>query len=395
MDIKEKIKSLAEEYHPEIVKIRRHIHQNPELSFEEFNTSEFIAKQLKNIKIDFKKGFVKTGIVGHIYGKNPDKKVIALRADMDALPIIEENDISYKSNNNAMHACGHDVHTASLIGVAKILNELKDQFEGTVKLIFQPGEELIPGGALLMMQEGALSNPEPEIVIGQHTYPGLPAGKIGMKPGNYMASSDEIYLTVKGKGGHAAIPEDVIDTVLIASKIIVKLKDQISTKSFTTTPTILSFGKVIAKGATNVIPNEVKIEGTFRTFHEGWRKEAHSKITSLAKLIAKDMGGTCEVNIKNGYPHLINDDSQTTKAFEIGKEFLGEKNVKNLKQRLTAEDFAYFSHKYPSVFYRLGISNEQKGITSQLHTSTFNVDEESLKTGMGFMAYLAIKMLEE
>jgi len=395
MDIQEKIKALAENYHQEIIQIRRYLHQHPELSFEEFETSKYIVQQLDKIGIEYKTGFVKTGIVGHIYGKNPTKKVVALRADMDALPIIEENDVPYKSTNNAMHACGHDVHTASLIGTAKILNELKEEFEGTIKLIFQPGEELIPGGAILMMQEGALDNPEPDIVIGQHTYPGLPAGKIGMKPGNYMASSDEIYLTVKGKGGHAAIPEDVIDTVLMASKIIVRLKEQISTRNYTTTPTILSFGKVIANGATNVIPNEVKIEGTFRTFHEGWRKEAHSKIINIAQSIAKDMGGSCEVLIKNGYPYLKNDEEFTEKVMLIGNDYLGEKNVKKLKQRLTSEDFAYYSHKYPSVFYRLGISNCDQGITSQLHSSTFNIDEEALKTGMGFMAFLAIKLLAD
>lgn len=393
MEIKEKIKTLAEEYHQDIVDIRRHLHQNPELSFQEFETSKFIASQLKKLNIEYKSGYVKTGIVAHIYGKNPEKRVVALRADMDALPIIEENDVPYKSVNDAMHACGHDVHSASLLGTARILNEFKNTFEGTIKLIFQPGEELIPGGAILMMQEGALDDPQPDFVIGQHTYPGLPAGKIGMKSGNYMASADEIYLTVKGKGGHAAIPEDIIDTVLIASKIIVKLKDQISTKNFTTTPTILSFGKIIANGATNVIPNEVKIDGTFRTFHEGWRKEAHAKITSIAKSIAKDMGGECDVLIKNGYPFLVNNTELTDQTFQIGQDFLGDSNVKKLKQRLTSEDFAYYTQKYPSVFYRLGISNKEKGIESQLHSSTFDIDENALKTGMGFMAYLALELL--
>ncbi|RLD61859.1 MAG: amidohydrolase [Bacteroidetes bacterium] len=388
-----KIKELSDYYFNDIVKIRRHIHQNPELSFKEFKTSEFIASQLEKENINFKTGFVKTGIIAEIKGKNPTKKTIALRADIDALPIIEENNISYKSQNKAMHACGHDAHTASLIGVAKILNSIKSEFEGTVKLIFQPGEELLPGGAIQMIEQGALNNPKPDIVIAQHVSPELQVGTVGFRKGKYMASSDEIYLTVKGKGGHAAMPKITTNIILIASKIIVALHQMIEKETPQTAPTVLSFGKSIAKGATNVIPNEVKFEGTFRTMDETWRKKAHIKIKNIANSIAKENGAQCDINIIKGYPMLNNDVKVTEKAIVFAQQYLGKEKVIELEQRMTSEDFAYYAQNFPSTFYRLGISNKEKNISSKQHTSTFKIDEDSLKTGMGLMAWLAISLL--
>ncbi len=396
MDLKTKIEELAKQYLPEIVDIRRHIHQHPELSFEEYETSGFVTRKLDDYGITYKKGYVKTGIIGTIAGKNPGKRTIALRADMDALPITEQNDIPFKSvNDGVMHACGHDVHTSSLLGTARILNELRNEWEGTVLLIFQPGEEKLPGGAKLMMQEGALDNPKPDIIIGQHVLPGLEAGKVGFKPGMYMASTDEIYITVNGKGGHAAIPHQLIDPVLIASHIIVALQQIVSRHANTLIPSVLSFGKVEAKGATNVIPDVVKIEGTFRTLNETWRIKAHEKIVKMAQSIAEGMGGSCDVNIMGGYPYLVNNEEITMKSMQIARQMLGDTNVVNLDIRMTAEDFAYYSQKYPSTFYRLGIMDKKGTLSSPLHSSAFNVDESALETGMKTMAWLAVSFLTD
>ena len=394
MEIKTKIQELSEKYFDEIVNFRRHMHANPELSFQEFETSKSVAKELTRKGIVFKDGFVKTGIVAEIKGKNPDAKMIALRADIDALPIIEENDIEYKSvNHGVMHACGHDVHTSSLLGTASILNDLKDEFEGTIKLIFQPGEERLPGGASLMIKEGVLENPTPSNVFGQHVYPQLEAGKVGFKTGMYMASADEIYVTVKGKGGHAALPHLGVDPVLITSHMIVALQQIVSRNSQPDIPVVLSFGKVEANGATNVIPDEVKLEGTFRTMNEELRKNLHVKMKKMAEELAESMGGKCDFDIRVGYPFLVNDEDTTIRAKEAAIEYLGKENVVDLGLRMTAEDFAYFTQEKPSCFYRLGIKNEEEGITSGLHTSTFNVDESSLKVGMGLMAWIAIQEL--
>ncbi len=394
--MKEKIKSLAEKFHAELISIRRHIHQNPELSFEEYKTSEYIQKVLTEYDIPFKAGYVNTGIVALIEGKkeSSNKKVIALRADMDALPVNEENDIEYKSNNKGvMHACGHDVHTACLLGTAKVLKEIENEFSGTVKLIFQPAEELLPGGGKMMIEEGALENPKPDMILAQHVMPTMDVGTVGFKSGMYMASNDEIYLTIKGKGGHAAMPHQLTDNVLIASHIIVALQQITSRKALSSTPTVLSFGKFIANGATNIIPDEVKIEGTFRTMDEEWRAEAHKEITKIASGIANSMGAECEVNIKNGYPFLINDEKVTEASKTFASEYLDNNNVLDMDIRMTAEDFAYYSQKIPATFYRLGIRNESKNITSSLHTSTFNIDEDAIKTGTGLMTWLAFSFL--
>ena len=396
MTLEQKIKKLSNKYFSQVVDTRRHLHQYPELSFQEFKTSKYVVSLLKDWGIEFESTIAETGMVATIKGKNPECKTIALRADMDALPIEEKNDIPYKSKNKGvMHACGHDAHTASLLGVILILNELKDEFEGTVKCIFQPGEELLPGGAKLMIQQGVLKNPEPDIIIGQHVYPELPAGKIGIKNGAYMASSDEIYITVKGQGGHGAMPWQINDTVLITSHIIVALQQITSRLAPAGIPTILSFGKIMANGATNVIPDEVHIEGTFRTMDEKWRMKAHQNIKNIAAGVAQSMGAHAEINIKSGYPVLINDETLTLKAKETAKQFLGEQNVVDLDYRMTSEDFAYFSQKKPAVFYRLGVSSGNDNNYSSLHSANFNINEQALETGMGTMAYMAIRLLEK
>lgn len=388
------IKQKASALQPELIAIRRHLHMHPELSMQEMETSAFIRKKLSEYDISFTSGIAVHGIVGLIKGKNPESRTIALRADMDALPIIEKNQVDYCSQNpGVMHACGHDVHMTSLLGAAKILNEIKDHFEGTIKLIFQPSEERFPGGASMMIKEGVLENPAPQKMFGQHVLPTLEAGKVGMKPGKYMASTDEVYLTVKGKGGHGATPELNVDPVLIAAHILVALQQIVSRNAPPQLPAVLSFGRFIAEGRTNIIPNEVKLDGTLRTFDEKWRAEAHEKITLMATSIAEGMGGKCEVFIDKGYPFLVNDDAVTAEARQFAVEYLGEDNVVDLDLRMTAEDFAYFSQQVPSCFYRLGIRNENRGIIHNLHTDQFDVDETSLETGAGLMAWMAVRAM--
>ncbi len=392
---KETIKGLARELAQEIVDIRRHLHAHPELSFQEFNTARFIEEKLESYDIPFSK-IAGTGLVALIKGKNPDKKTVALRADIDALPIVEANDVPYKSTvEGVMHACGHDVHTSSLLGTAKILQAVKENFEGTVKLLFQPGEEKMPGGASLMIKEGALKNPAPENILGQHVMPLIPAGKVGFRSGMYMASTDELYFTVKGKGGHGAMPEINIDPVLITCHIIVALQQVVSRNCDPKVPCVLSFGKVIANGATNIIPDEVKVEGTFRTMDENWRAEAHKKMVKIAEGIAEAMGGVCEFTVLNGYPFLKNDPQLTERAKQHAIDYLGEENVVDLDLWMAAEDFSYYSQQIPACFYRLGTRNEERGIVSSVHTPTFDIDEKALEIGSGLMAWLTLNELRQ
>ena len=393
--MKDLIQQLAAEYHAEAVAVRRHLHAHPELSFQEHNTSRYVAEQLQAIGVEFHTGIAGTGIVALVKGKNPKKRVIALRADMDALPIREANNVPYKSvNEGVMHACGHDVHTSSLLGVVRILHRLREQYEGTVKCIFQPGEEKLPGGASIMIREGVLENPRPASIFGQHVHPPLRAGMIGLKPGIYMASTDEIYLTVKGRGGHGAMPQECIDPVLMAAQLIVMLQQIVSRYADPAVPSVLTFGKINSVGgATNIIPNEVKIEGTFSTMGEKWRTEAHKRMKKIAEQTAKSLGGACEFNIVRGYPVLFNHEELTARTKRRAIEYLGKDKVVDLPLRMTAEDFAYFSQEMPACFYRLGTGNPEKGITSPIHTDTFDVDENALETGMGLMSWLAIQEL--
>ena len=395
--LKSKIKKLSSKYHKETVEIRRYLHQNPELSFQEVKTGKYISNQLKDLGIPHQHGIADNGVVGLIKGKKPKSKTIALRADIDALPILEKNKVPYKSKNEGvMHACGHDVHTSSLLGTAKILNEVKDQFEGTIKLIFQPAEEKLPGGASIMIAEGVLENPAPKSILGQHVHPPLEVGKVGLRGGMYMASADELFLTIKGRGGHGALPHDCVDPLVITSHIIVALQQIVSRNSNPTMPTVLTFGKINSTGgATNIIPNEIKLQGTFRTMDEKWRAEAHRLMMRLVKNMAKSMGGTAKFQIKKGYPALVNNNALTNRMFDAAVDYVGAKDVVELPIRMTSEDFSFYSQKMPACFYRLGTGNAKKGITSSVHTNTFNVDEKCLELSTGLMAWMAIQELSD
>ena len=394
MNLLETVKSLSIKYSQDVVSMRRHLHANPELSYQEFETVAYVAKTLRSFGIEPQEGIATTGLLAEVRGKNPGKKMIALRGDMDALPINETNDVPYKSQRpGVMHACGHDAHTASLLGTARILNELRDQFEGTVRFLFQPGEEKNPGGASYMIRDGALENPRPLSIVGQHVFPLLPAGKIGFREGMYMASADEIYLKVIGKGGHGATPELAVDPIVIASHIIIALQQIISRNASPKQPTVLTFGRIIGEGATNIIPNEVNIAGTFRAMNEEWRESALKKITKMAESIAEGMGGRCEVEISRGYPFLQNNPALTRVIRQAAEDYVGKENVEDLDISLGAEDFSYYSQIIPASFYRLGIANANKGVTSNLHTPTFDIDEEALKISSGLMAWMAITQL--
>jgi amidohydrolase len=391
--MKQKIQALSATIYNDVVGFRQHIHANPELSFKEYETSKFIKEKLTAWGIEFKE-MADTGVVGLIKGDLPSDQIIALRADMDALPIVEANDKPYKSKNEGvMHACGHDVHSSSLLGTAYILNELKAEFGGTIKLVFQPAEELLPGGASIMIKEGVLENPKPHAMVGQHVMPLIETGKVGFRSGIYMASTDELYVTVHGKGGHGAQPHQNIDPVLITAHIIVALQQIVSRNADPRLPSVLSFGKVNANGATNIIPNEVKLEGTFRTLNEEWRKEAHRLMKKMAEGIAESMGGSCDFTIMHGYPFLINEEKLTANAVAFAKDYLGEENVIDLDIWMAAEDFAYYSQVTDSCFYRLGTGNAAKGTTYSVHTPNFDIDEDALRTSTGLMAFIALKQL--
>jgi len=391
--IKDKIQELAATIFNDVVGYRQHIHANPELSFKEFETSKFVKEKLTSWGIEFT-DCANTGVVGLIKGNLPSDKVIALRADMDALPILEVSNKPYASKNQGvMHACGHDVHTSSLLGTAYIINQLKEEFGGTVKLIFQPAEELLPGGASIMIKEGVLENPKPNYIVGQHVMPLIESGKVGFRSGIYMASTDELYVTVTGKGGHGAQPHQNIDPVLIASHIIIALQQIVSRNADPRLPSVLSFGKVTANGATNIIPNEVKIEGTFRTLDEDWRAEAHKRMKKMAEGIAEAMGGSCDFDIHKGYPFLINEEQLTANARLFAEEFLGKENVVDLDIWMAAEDFSFYSQVTDACFYRLGTGNAAKDTQYSVHTPKFDIDEDALKISTGLMAYIALKQL--
>ncbi|WP_435356507.1 M20 metallopeptidase family protein [Emticicia sp. SJ17W-69] len=396
MSLDLKIKQLAKDYASEVVANRRHLHINPELSFQEFNTAKFVAKKLRDIGLHPQEGIANTGVVALIEGRNPQSKVIGLRADMDALPIFEQNEVSYKSQNEGvMHACGHDAHTSSLLGTAKILYQLREEFEGTVKLVFQPAEEKAPGGASIMIKEGVLENPAPNSMLGQHVAPNIPVGKIGFREGMYMASTDELYLTIKGKGGHGAMPDQLIDPVLIASHVIVSLQQIISRNKKPANPSVLSFGRFIADGVTNVIPNEVTIQGTFRCMDEEWREDGLKRMKKMAEGITEAMGGVCDFEVVKGYPFLKNHPELTRRVKSEATNYMGKENIIDLDLWMAGEDFAFYSQVVDSCFYRLGTRNEARGIISGVHTPTFDIDETALEIGPGLMSWLAIRELSQ
>lgn len=386
MEILKTIKLFSARYFEEARSIRRHIHRYPELSFREYETSAYVSGKLKEYGIPFTK-IAENGIIAEIKG-NEEGKRIALRAELDALPVHEETGLPFASiNPGVMHACGHDVHTACLLGAGKILKEIEHELKGSIMLIFQPGEESLPGGAKKMLEEGLFEDKEPFVVIAQHVLPELPAGKTGFRKGLYMASGDELFITVKGEGGHAATPSKTVNTVLIAAKIITELNQLSGRNAPPGIPSVLAIGKVTAEGATNVMPDEVRLEGTFRTMDEKWRNSAHERIIEIAKNSAKEMGGDCRVEIRKGYPALINNPEYTEAASRFSAQYLGDYMVENMDIRMTTEDFAYFAMKYPSVFFRTGTGKPDK----KLHTPVFDIDEDIIEKAMGNIAWLAYK----
>lgn len=392
----DQIRAKAEQYFPEVQAIRHHIHSNPELSFEEHNTSAFIASKLTEWGIRHQTGVAGTGIVALLEGKNSAKRCIALRADMDALPIQEANDTSYRSKNDGvMHACGHDVHSSCLLGAAKILHELRDQWEGTIKLLFQPGEEKHPGGASLMIADGVLENPKPQSIFALHVYPHLPCGTAGFRAGQYMASADEIYITIEGKGGHAALPHQTIDPIAVSAQVITALQQVISRKANPLIPSVLTFGKIAGGFATNVIPEKVEILGTFRTMDEKWRYEAHKWIKNITEQVCASYGAKATVEIPQGYPSLYNDPALTMHAEGWARQYIGGENVHTLDLRMAAEDFSFYTLQVPGCFFRIGTNRNNEAFTAPVHNARFDIDEEALKTGVGLFCWIAYNAVKQ
>jgi len=387
-------KILTDSFMEELITIRRQLHQYPELSFQEFKTSEAIRGFLDQWEIEYTFPHVKTGIVARIKGDRPGKR-IALRSDMDALPITEQSGLAFSSRNKGvMHACGHDMHMASLLGCIRLLNQLKHEIQGEVLFLFQPGEERIPGGAKLMLEEGVFNGREPHMIIAQHVLPEMVAGHVGFKSGIYMAANDEIFITVKGKGGHAALRKHIRDPILMASQILLSLQEEVMARAPGDSPTVLSFGKVLADGAVNVIPDHVILEGTFRTMNEEWRKEAHKLIKEIAMNISSGMEGSVEVEIRHGYPFLNNNEQITMESRRLANQLLGAENVEEMDIRMTAEDFAWFTQNIPGMMYRFGVMDPDSVQPFSLHTPQFKVNESALKTGISLMTYLAIELLK-
>jgi amidohydrolase len=394
MEIKNQIKQKAQQHFSSVVAIRRHLHQNPELSKQEKETSKYICSILDTIDgVEYQSNIGGYGIFGFIKGRKPNKKTIALRADIDALPIKESTNLPFASlKEGVMHACGHDAHTAILLGAIKILSELREEFDGQVMFIFQPSEEHYPGGAITMLNDGIFNNITPKAIFALHTTPEIERGKIGIKEGKYMASTDEIYIEVRGKGGHGATPDLNIDPIVAASHIVIALQTLVSRNANPTLPTTFSVGTFLAEGRTNIIPSKVYLECIIRTFDNDWRKQAHKLIHRISEETAQAFGATADVFIDHGYPYLYNNPTLTKATRNLAQEYLGEENVLDIDMRMTAEDFAYFAHKIPACYFRLGTKKEGCEITN-LHTSNFDIDENSMQDAIGLMTYLAIKNL--
>jgi amidohydrolase len=378
-------------YHQELLRWRRHIHSHPELSWAEIETTDYIITELEKMGITTMARPLKTGVVANI--ENGKGKMIALRGDIDALPITEQNACEYKSKNDGvMHACGHDVHTTCLLGASKYLVENKDKWSGTIKLIFQPSEEKQPSGAEAMIKAGVLKSVES--IIGLHVTPELEVGKLGFRAGPFMASADEIYMTVIGKGGHGASPHLCVDPIVLSAHIILALQNLVSRYADPKTPTVLTFGDIHGHGATNIIPEKVELKGTLRTFDEKWRKEAQQKIMDIAQGIAKSFGGDCIVDIPVGVPFVHNDNSLTEKISNVAKKMLGSENVVEMPIRMGAEDFSFYGHHCAASFFRLGTGNDKKGTTITVHNPKFDIDEDALVIGSSAMAEMAMDLVK-
>lgn len=395
--IKEIIIQKSSSIKDEVIRLRRHFHRHPELSYREEKTARFIEDYLKEHGISFRKDIAGNGIIGRIDGRNKAGRVIAVRAEMDALPITELNRSGFASiDPGIMHACGHDAHMAMLLGCARIMKEISDRYDGTVLLIFQPGEEKSPGGALLMIRSGELNGPRPDIFLAQHVLPELETGRIGYKHGNYMASCDEVYVTVRGKGGHAALPGLTTDQIYIASKLVIRLKEGISERvAEYNVPTVFGIGLISGEGATNIIPGKVEIAGTFRTFDEKWRLEAQKYIMSVSEATAKEYGVTIDVRIAEGYPVLQNDTRLSETAVRLSRELLGEEKVEIITEnRMSSDDFSFYSALAPSLYYRVGIKRKGAEV-KKLHTPEFDIDEDCLETGVTNMSWLILNLLSD
>jgi amidohydrolase len=388
------IDTLTQKYLHEAIDFRRHLHQYPELSFQEHKTARWIGQQLTLLKIEHRMGVGGNSIIAKLESNPEQGLAIALRADFDALPIQEETHLPFESHHaGVMHACGHDFHTASLLTTAKVLNDSKSLWNGTIYLIFQHAEEVLPGGAIAVLNDHPFDGPQPIAIVGQHVAPELPVGSIGLKSGRYMASSDEIYIKIHGKGGHGALPQHINDTVLASAQMIVNLQQVSARLAPPTIPTVLSFGRFIANGATNVIPDLVQIEGTFRTFDENWRSKAHEHIIHIAGSTAESYGCTCQTEIRKGYPVLRNDEDLYQKARAVALDFVGGKQLVELDYRMTSEDFSYYSQAYPSLFYRIGVGHADESKNHPLHSSKFSLNEAGFENAIGMMVRLAIKLL--
>lgn len=393
--MKNQIRQRAQALQSEWIRLREQIHAYPELSFQEFETSQFIAQELTKLGIPFSQGMAGTGVVALIEGKNPTKKCLAIRAELDALPITELNEVPYKSKNTGvMHACGHDVHSACLLGVATLMNETRSEWEGTLKLIFQPGEEMHPGGGSMMIAEGVLEHPTVDAILALHVYPHLPAGVVGFRGGQYMASTDEIHIKIEGKGGHAALPHQTIDPIAIAAQIIVSLQQVISRRSNPIIPSVLSFGKIVGGNVNNVIPDVVEISGTLRTMDENWRSEAHQLIKDIVVHTATAFGAQASVDIPKGYPSLYNNEELTERIGAFAKDYLGQENVRQLSLRMTADDFAFYGQQVPGCYFRLGTNTNNETNTASVHNAHFDIDTNALFTGVGLMTYAAYSYLQ-
>ena len=393
LELKELLSTKVSAIYEKIKSYREHLHQNPELSYKEFNTMEYVAAKLKDIGIPYEKGVAGTGIIGIIRSSkhSENQACIGLRADLDALPIQEQNTASYKSKvEGVMHACGHDVHTSILLGAAEILFELREDLEHPVKLIFQPGEEKNPGGASLLIEAGVLENPKVKEMYALHVFPELEVGKLALRPGLNMASCDELHLEIIGVGGHGAMPEKCINPILIGSEFIIEAQNIIHKSCPKEVPCVISFGHFDALGATNVIPERAEIKGTFRTMNEEWREKAAILLMDLANNLENKYKGNVNLIVSKGYPFLKNDDELTEKLKTKFESFFGPEKIEGLALRMTSEDFSFYSQTIPVCFFRLGVGNKEKGIIYSVHHPKFDVDSACLKTGMLAMIQVAL-----